>query len=97
MKHKISINDDVTTFTFYSDYFNKSILKDFKIVLNFLNIENKRSFKPKVNPTRKPCYIFYKYSIVVETKNEEVLKDLFMYYPKIRYATSQRKGRNAQS
>jgi hypothetical protein len=94
MKNNITINSDVSIFTFYSDYFNRNILKSIRTSLKLLNIDNKCGSKPEVNPTRKPCYIFYEYIIIVETKNEEVLKDLFVLTdPKIQYLISQRRGK----
>lgn len=93
MKHSLSISDNVSTFTYRTDYFDR-IFEKICISLKLLNMEYKCSLKPEVNPTKIPCYIRYSYTIVVNRKDEDVLKELFILTaPKIQYSISQREGK----
>lgn len=93
MKHNISITDNVSTLSYSTDYFNK-IFKGICITLKLLNIEYKCAFKPEMNPTRIPYYIYYRFSFVVKTEDEDVLKELFMLSaPRIQYNITRRRGK----
>jgi hypothetical protein len=93
MRHKISIADDVSTLSYSTNYFDK-VFKGICITLKLLNVEYKCAFKPEVNPTKIPCYIRYRFSFVVRTQDEDVLKELFMLSaPRIQYSISQRRGK----
>lgn len=93
MNHNLSIADDVSTLSYSLNNFNR-VFRGICAALKLLNIEYKCGFKPEVNPTKTPCYIRYRFSFVVRTQDEDVLKELFMLSaPRIQYSISQRRGK----
>ena len=94
MIDKFRITDNVSKLIYFTDKFDKTILSEVKSSLDALNIKYICGLKPEVNPTRRPCYIRWQYSIIVRQDDEALLAELFtLSAPQKTYDISQHAGK----
>lgn len=97
MIDKFNIADNISTLTYYTDYYDKTISEKVCTSLKCLDVTYISASGPEENKTKRPCYIHYKHVIIVETKNKDILEELFILTTPIKYIISQREGQDRAS